>query len=260
MNTPNPHTDPTKPIGLIGGIGLTEVHVYAQRAAPDGLFSGCPHVHAVTDEGYFVLKGKGAVEFHDLEHGYRKMPLEPGQYVHFPPLVMHRLVSDGELVILGMMGNAGLAEAGEARIYFGPEIDEDGEAFARYVGLPRTLGLEGALQRRDKAVEGYLGLMNRWEDDRSGYFKELKRFFDQHCHAMHAIAPTLSQRVEQGPMAWAQATRSRIAALPGEPVVEPLVKLSRRGSESAFGMCGVLRPITSLESFSAAIVPVPNPA
>ena len=36
-----------EPIGLIGGIGLTEVHVYAQRPAPDGSFSGCPHVHVV---------------------------------------------------------------------------------------------------------------------------------------------------------------------------------------------------------------------
>lgn len=178
MSTPKLHTDPTQPIGLIGGIGLTEVHVYAQRAAPDGKFSGCPHMHAVTDEGYFVLKGQGAVEFHDLEHGYRRMPLEPGQYVHFSPLVMHRLISDGELVILGMMGNAGLAEAGEARIYFGPKIDEDAEAFAKCVGLPKALGLEGALQRRDKAVEGYLGLMKLWEDDRDAYFKELKRFFD----------------------------------------------------------------------------------
>ena len=249
MSTPNTFADPTRPIGLIGGIGLTEVHVYAQRAAPDGEFSGCPHVHAVTDEGYFVLKGTGAVEFHDLEHGYRRMPLETGQYVHFPPLVMHRLVSDGELVILGMMGNAGLAEAGEARIYFGPKIDEDASAFAKCVGLPKVLGLEGALQRRDKAVEGYLGLMKLWEDDRDAYFAELRRFFDQHCRAMHAVAATLAMRVVRGPMAWAQATRERIDALPGEPTVEPLVKLSRRGGESALGMCGVLRPITSLESF-----------
>ena len=28
---------------------------------------------------------------------------------------MHRLISDGDLVILGLMGNAGLAERGEAR-------------------------------------------------------------------------------------------------------------------------------------------------
>ena len=96
MTTPDGATAST---GLIGGIGLTEVHVYAQRPAPDGKFSGCPHVHAVTDEGYFVLQGRGEVEFHDLENGFRRLPLEPGQYVHFPPLVMHRLISDGQLVI-----------------------------------------------------------------------------------------------------------------------------------------------------------------
>lgn len=252
--------EPGKPIGLIGGIGLTEVHVYAQRPASDGLYSGCPHVHAVTDEGYFVLKGTGAVEFHDLEHGYRKLPLEPGQYVHFPPLVMHRLISDGELVILGMMGNAGLAEAGEARIYFGPEIDADAEAFAQCVSLPNSLGLEGALQRRDKAVAGYLELMKLWHDDRQAYFKELQRFFDKHCRAMHAIKVTLAMRVVRGPMAWAQATRARIDALPGEPTVDPVVKLSRPGGESALGMCGVLRPITSLESFSGDIAFEPEPA
>lgn len=256
---PTPPTDPGKPIGLVGGIGLTEVHVYAQRAAPDGLYSGCPHVHAVTDEGYFVLQGHGSVEFHDLESGYRKLDLEPGQYVHFPPLVMHRLISDGELVILGMMGNAGLAEAGEARIYFGPTVDEDAEAFAKCVGLPKELGLEGALQRRDEAVKGYLGLMELWENDREAYFKELRRFFDAHCKAMHAIAPVLRERVERGPLAWAHDTRSRIDSLPGEPKVDPLVKLSRRGSESAFGMCGVLRPITTLESFGNNPSSVSNP-
>lgn len=249
MSTPDPQTDPAKPIGLIGGIGLTEVHVYAQRPAPDGLFSGCPHVHAVTDEGYYVLKGTGAVEFHDLEHGYRKLDLAPGQYVHFPPMVMHRLISDGELVILGMMGNAGLAEAGEARIYFGPEIDEDPESFATCVGLPKELGLEGALQRRDQAVEGYLGLMDLWHNNQTDYYAELRRYFDAHCQAMHKIAPTLSQRVEQGPIAWAHNTKARIHALPNEPAVEPDVKLSMPGSESAFGMCGVLRPITTLDSF-----------
>lgn len=249
MSAFNPEIDPAKPIGLIGGIGLTEVHVYAQHAAPDGLFSGCPHVHAVTDEGYFVLQGSGAVEFHDLEHGYRKLALEPGQYVHFPPLVMHRLISDGELVILGMMGNAGLAEAGEARIYFGPEIDDDPEVFAKHVGLPKTLGLEGALQRRDKAVEGYIGLMKLWESDRDAYFAELRRFFDAHCRAMHKIAPELAQRVEQGPAAWTRDTRTRIEGLPAQTRVKPIVKLSRRGDESALGMCGVLRPITALDSF-----------
>jgi len=34
---------------LISGIGLTQLTVYDQRPAPDGLMSGSPHVHAGTD-------------------------------------------------------------------------------------------------------------------------------------------------------------------------------------------------------------------
>jgi len=234
------------PIGLIGGIGLTEVRVYTQRRAPDGRFSGCPHVHGVTDEGYFVLQGTGAVEFHDLEHGFRTLRLEPGDYVHFPPLVMHRLISDGGLVILGMMGNAGLAEGGDARIYFGPEADQDAKAFDRLVSLPRREGLEGALKRRDAAVEGYQHLLRLWEDDREGYFAELRRFFDRHCAAIAAEAESFDAKVRSGPMSWAEATRRRLAALPDRPDVPAEVKANRRGSESALGMCGTLRPILSL--------------
>jgi mannose-6-phosphate isomerase-like protein (cupin superfamily) len=243
-----------KPLGLIGGIGLTEVHVYAQRPAPDGVFSGCPHVHAVTDEGYFVLQGTGAVEFHDLKNGYRRLALDPGQYVHFPPLIMHRLISDGDLVILGMMGNAGLAERGEARIYFGAEVDADPKRFDELVSSPKRLGLEGALQRRDIAVQAYQNVMQLWQEDRSAYFAELKRFFEVHCRAMAAKSEELLHQVELGPIAWGNETRRRLAALPAWPEASTEVQISRRGSESALGMCGVLRPILSLESLSASAV------
>lgn len=238
-----------EPIGLIGGIGLTEVHVYAQRPAPDGMFSGCPHVHAVTDEAYFVLQGSGAVELHDLDHGYRKLPLETGQYVHFPPLVMHRLISDGDLVILGMMGNAGLAERGEARIYFGRDVDEDPKRFEELQSLPKRLGLEGALQRRDAAVSAYQRLMNLLSTSRLLYRGELERFFEVHQRAMSKIAGTLLEQVNRGPLAWGENTRARIEALekPGRRDGAS-VSINRRSTgEMALGMCGVLRPILSLE-------------
>lgn len=240
-----------EPVGLIGGIGLTEVHVYAQRPAPDGLFSGCPHVHAVTDEAYFVLQGSGAVEFHDLDNGYRKLPLEIGQYVHFPPLVMHRLISDGDLVILGMMGNAGLAERGEARIYFGREVDENPARFEELQTLPKRLGLDGALERRDEAVRAYQHLMNLWATNRLLYRGELERFFEVHQRAMSKIADTLLEQVKNGPLAWGELTRARIERLresPAAPPRVPVVAMNRRtDGESALGMCGVLRPILSLE-------------
>jgi mannose-6-phosphate isomerase-like protein (cupin superfamily) len=247
----NPTTEGTsQPRGLIGGIGLTEVHVYAQRRAPDGQFSGCPHVHAVTDEGYFVLQGTGSVEFHDLTTGYRTLDLEPGHYVHFPPLIMHRLISDGDLVILGIMGNAGLAERGEARIYFGSDVDADPARYQELLSLPKRSGLEGALQRRDASVSAYQHLMNLWHDNRPAYFTELNRFFSVHCQAMQKQSQSFLDQVQQGPLAWAHATRTRIEQLPAFSPPLPLVHLSRRGTESALGMCGILRPILSLETLA----------
>jgi mannose-6-phosphate isomerase-like protein (cupin superfamily) len=242
----------SQPIGLIGGIGLTEVHVYAQRRAPDGQFSGCPHVHAVSDEGYFVLQGSGSVEFHDLTTGYRTLDLQPGHYVHFPPLIMHRLISNGDLVILGMMGNAGLAERGEARIYFGADVDGDPDRFGELLSLPMRLGLEGALQRRDASVAAYQQLMDLWRGDRPAYFTELNRFFSFHCKAMEGLSESFLEQVKRGPLAWACATRQRIEALPSIPIIPPAVVLSRRGTEAGLGMCGVLRPISSLESLPAS--------
>lgn len=234
------------PSSLIGGIGLTEVHVYTQRPAPDGLCSGCPHVHAVTDEGYFVLSGRGWVEFHDPHHGYRKLDLAPGDYVHFPPLVMHRLVSTNALVILGIMGNGGLAERGEARIYFGPEVDASPDRFAELVSLPKREGLEGALTRRDAAVTAYQGLLAMWEKDRPAYFVELERFLNCHCAAMAEKRDEFRTEVERGPLSWAQNTNERLSTLPQRTENEGEVFFNRRGAEDALGMCGVLRPMLRL--------------
>jgi hypothetical protein len=145
------------------------------------------------------------------------------------------------------MGNAGLAERGEARIYFGPEVDTEPARFEELLSLPKRLGLEGALQRRDAAVAAYQNLMRLWQDDRPAYFAELKRFFAIHCQSMEKQAPIFQELVKQGPLAWAQATEHRLEQLPGIPSVIPEVLLSRRGVESALGMCGVLRPILSLD-------------
>jgi mannose-6-phosphate isomerase-like protein (cupin superfamily) len=238
-------------IGLIGGIGLTEVHVYAQRRSPDGKFSGCPHVHAVTDEAYYILRGSGSVEFHDRVNGFRTLRLEPGSYMHFPPLMMHRLVSDGDLVVLGMMGNAGLAERGEARIYFGRDVDEDAARFADLQSLPKRLGLDGALERRDRSVHAYQGLMKLWESDRDAYFAELNRFIEVHCAAMAKLADAFVEQVNAGPIAWAEATRRRIEQLPDVPTVSTDVQINPPRSESGLGMCGVLRPMLKLNSYES---------
>lgn len=239
-----------RPQGLIGGLGMTEVHVYAQRPAPDGKFSGCPHVHAVTDEAYFVLRGSGSVEFHDQTHGLRTLELTQGMYVHFPPMVMHRLISDGDLIVLGIMANAGLAESGDARIYFGSDVDDHPERFEELQTLPRKLGLEGALKRRDEAVKAYQSLMQLWHNDQPAYFAELKRFFHVHAQAMAQHAEHCQGKVRTGPVAWATATQQRIDALPQTRKEDRCVWINRPGDDDALGMCGILRPVISLQNIS----------
>ena len=184
---------------LIGGIGLTHLTVYDQRPAPDGAMSGSPHVHAVTDEGYYVVSGRGRVELHDLESGFRAVELLPGRYVQFPPGVVHRLVSEDKLVLLVVMGNAGLAERGDARIYFGRAVDEDQAEFARLTGLAKAKGLEGALDRRDAAVRAYAGLVGLWSKDRKGYFLELERFIGVHGRAAAATVTVGGGRCANAP-------------------------------------------------------------
>ncbi|MFN4243725.1 MAG: cupin domain-containing protein [Tepidisphaerales bacterium] len=254
-------TDALGRLGLIGGIGLTEVSVYTQRPAGDGMYSGCPHVHAVTDEAYYVLRGSGWAEFHDVRHGYRRVDLRVGDYVHFPPGVVHRLVSapptDGPagegLVVLGIMGNAGMAEQGEARVYFGPDVDADPAEYARRMDLPRRRGLDGALERRDLAVEAYRRLLALREQDERAYRAELDRFCRVHRSAMAARADVLRAQVLHGPMAWAHATLQRIAGLLDRPSGDiadrdpGAVAANRAGSEAALGMCGTLRTMLRLE-------------
>ena len=231
---------------LISGIGLTHLTVYDQRPAPDGLNSGSPHIHAVTDEGYYVMSGTGRLELHDLEHGFRTVDLTAGAYIQFPPGVLHRVISTDRLVILVVMGNAGLAERGDARIYFGKAVDGDPREYARLAGLPKEKGLEGALERRDASVEAYQGLLELWEKDRKAYRAELERFLDVHMKAAAGLREEFSRAVEGGPSAWAERFRDRLEALPvhrGE--AGPLLHLRPTGT--TLGMCGILRPVTGLE-------------
>ena len=232
---------------MIGGIGLTHLTVYDQRPAPDGLNSGCPHVHAVTDEGYYILSGSGRAELHDARFGFRTVELLPGRYLQFPPGTLHRLVSVDRLTILVVMGNAGLAERGDARIYFGRKVDDDPAEFARLAGLAKAEGLDGALTRRDAAVRAYGELLALWNNDRPAYRGELERFIALHNTAAAGRREAFLEAVETGPFAWTERARGRLRALPSIdfPDVAPLLHLPP--GEPVLGMCGLLRPVTSLE-------------
>ena len=205
---------------FIAGIGLTHLSVYEQRPAPDGLFCGCAHVHALTDEAYYVIAGTGAIELNDLQHGYRRVPLARGDFVQFPPGTLHRSISTGGLQVLALMGNAGLAERGDARLYFGAPVDADAAAYERLKALPRHGGLEGSLERRDASVRAYLPLLGLWQDDRPAYFAELARFIELHRADM-------ASRFATSPVG--------AAALDASGVVH------HDGLATTYGMCGVLR-------------------
>ena len=241
---------------LISGIGLTHLTVYDQRPAPDGLMSGSPHVHALTDEGYYVVSGRGRVELHDLKNGFRSVELSPGRYIQFPPGVVHRLVSTDHLVLLVVMGNAGLAERGDARIYFGKAVDENPAEFARLIGLAKANGLEGALDRRDAAIRAYVGLLESWAKDRPAYFRELERFIGVHMKAAAALRKGFSEAIEAGPVAWSERFRKRLENLPlGGAELSPVLHLP--SDETTLGMCGVLRPVTKLAAVGPGKGPEP---
>jgi mannose-6-phosphate isomerase-like protein (cupin superfamily) len=213
---------------FVAGVGLTHLRVYEQRPAPDGLSSGCAHVHALTDEAYYVVAGEGAIELHDTERGFRSVPLARGDFVQFPPGTLHRSVSTRGLEVLALMGNAGLAERGDARLYFGAEVDADPAGYERLKALPRHGGLQGALMRRDASVRAYQGLLRLWRDDRPAYFDELSRFIDLHRRDIAARRDEFVASSAAAPLAASAVVR-------------------HDQLDSTFGMCGVLRQFHAAE-------------
>lgn len=218
-------------LGVVGGLGLTMLDVYDTRPAPDGMLSGCPHVHAMTTEAYFVVAGSGHVDLHDAAGGFRTLPLMPYRFVQFGPGTLHRIVAADHLRVLGLMSDAGFAERGDARIYFGPEVDSDPERFEELKALPRTGGVEGALARRDHAVDAYAGLLELWRVDRDAYRDELRRFNACHRRAM-GLAEEAPEAASTSVRVWDDAVA---------PAPAPA---ARRGS--VLGMCGWLSPLEQL--------------
>ncbi|MBK1875914.1 cupin domain-containing protein [Pelagicoccus mobilis] len=230
-----------KSTGLIGGLGMTRVDVYDQRPGPDGKMTGSPHIHAVCSEAYYVLEGEGMVEIHTLEAGWQNVELKPGVYFQFPPKALHRLVSHDGLAVLGIMSNAGLAENGDARIYFGEEVDSSPEAYAEAVGLTAK-GIEGALERRDLAVEAYQNFLTLWEEEREAYFAELKRFIELHERSVLDSADRFLPYVQEGPKAWGAHTERLLGGTPSRLPAEGFVRHEYLG-EPRLGMCGTLQTV-----------------
>ena len=227
---------------LIAGVGLTHLRVYDQRPGPDGVQSGCAHVHGVTEEAYFGLAGEGCLELHDLEHGFRSVPLRKGTYVQFPPDTLHRSVSLDGLEVLAIMGGAGLAERGDARIYFGAQVDEDPDEYERLRGMVDA-GLDGALRRRDASVQAYRALMNLWHRDTDAYRAELRRFVEVHRRMLAGMRDELREVAKGASLRVARQALARVDALPGGAGGAAIAAASREYGDVRLGMCGFLRQV-----------------
>jgi mannose-6-phosphate isomerase-like protein (cupin superfamily) len=233
---------------FIGGVGLTHLKVYDQRPAPDGRMSGCAHIHGLTDEGYYTIAGAGALELHDPEHGFRSVPLTPGNYVQFTPGTLHRTVSEGGLEVLVIMGNAGLAERGDARIYFGAAVDDDPAEYARLAALPREGGLKGALERRDASVAAYMALTGLFERDRAAYDAELARFLEVHRRDLAARRDQFGQVIETSLEHWLGVAHERIDGLAAAPGAAQGQATDQTRGGPKYGMCGILHQLHGLGS------------
>lgn len=233
---------------LVGGIGLTVLRIYDQRPGPDGVTAGCAHVHALTGEAYFGLAGEGALELHDLERGFRSVTIRPGTYVQFPPGTLHRSVSADRCEVLAIMGNAGLAERGDARIYFGAEVDADPQRYESLRSLVNN-GLEGALERRDVSARAYARLLALWESDRAAYFAELARFIRRHHETIATNRARMEGAIREGPLRDAQNTLELLAALGAQPPAIGAAGIWREpGTAPVLGMCGMLWQVARLDA------------
>ncbi|WP_434359976.1 cupin domain-containing protein [Parasalinivibrio latis] len=216
-------------VKLIGGIGLSTVNIYDQIAAGDNVGSGCAHVHGIAEEAYLGLKGHGAIDLHDLKNGYRRVIITEGTFVQFPPWTMHRAVNLDNSQVLVIMGEDGLPEAGDMRIYFGEDIDRDEESYQLWAGKVKTR--EDALARRDKSSVAHTELVRLWEQDRNAYTSKLEAFFE--CHRRHIEnTPDLSKFLQEG--------------LPQSEYCQTGT-WKYENPNRHFGLCGVRNPVDHLK-------------
>lgn len=232
---------------ILGGIGLTHLSVYQAQEGPDGVHAGCAHIHALTPEAYFGVSGEGAIELHDLENGFRRLPINKGTFVQFEPATLHRSISIDHLEVLAIMGNGGLAERGDARIYFGEAVDEIPGEYERLRGLVSS-GYDGAMQRRDASAKAYAMLMHLWADDRSAYFAELQRFIGVHENAIVNKKAEFKPVIENGPVRVGETALAALAALGNSSVSKRASAATANVNDVGvvLGMCGELRQVERL--------------
>jgi mannose-6-phosphate isomerase-like protein (cupin superfamily) len=230
---------------LPGAVGVTHLKVYDTRA-PDGLPGGSPHLHFACTEAYITIAGRGAVQTLGAG-GFREEPLEPGRMVWFTPGLIHRLINyDERLEILVVMQNAGLPEAGDAVLVFPPEVLADERAYFAAASLASSghvyaSGAEAAQRRRDLAVEGFLALRRRFEEQGA---PALEEFYQTAARLIQPRLDAWRAVWERGPLAEAHRTGAHLEALEQGRVEHLLAgracALPAPGDDRRLGMCGTL--------------------
>jgi len=241
-----PADNPAKAGRIVGGIGLTRIAVYEQRPGPDGLLTGAPIIHAVIDEGFYVMSGSGRLELNDVHRGFRSINLIPGRYVQVPPCTLYRLVSNDHLVVLSLTSGGLPAEEVDFRIYFGKDADASPAEYARLSGLAAAEGLEGALKRRDEAVRAYSLFISLWKLDKPTYYMELERFVGLQLNEAAPKRDAIGKAVDTGPAAWTARFRARLKDLPlNRNEMSPVFYFPPE--KESPGLSGLVQPVTNLE-------------
>jgi mannose-6-phosphate isomerase-like protein (cupin superfamily) len=197
------------PLRMPGATLVTRLRVY-DTLAPDGQRGGTPHVHFLCTEMYFVLAGRGAVELIDAQ-GFRTVPLQPHTALTFSPGTVHRLINpEGDLELLVVMQNSGLPERGDNVVCFGETILNSDEAYAAAM---KVASFAEAYRRRDRGVEGFLGLKAAFAEGAEVGRQALGRFYRLASDRTATLRPTWQTIIENGALAEARTSLGRVAAL-----------------------------------------------
>lgn len=227
-----------------GGVGVSHLRVYDSEG-PDGLRGGTPHVHTACTEAYVVVAGRGAVQT-IAPAGFEVTPLEPGAFVWFTPGTIHRLVNDGDLEILVIMGNAGLPEAGDMVVCFPDEVLADAAAYRHAATLPEdertTTGSgDAARARRDLGVQGFLALKEAMATSGDG---PLVAFYERVGALVAPLADGWRPVWETGPLEAALRTGEQLTGLASGDVSHlrsaSVEHLPPPPDERRMGCCGTL--------------------
>lgn len=226
-----------------GGTAVSQLTVY-DWSSPDGLRGGSAHVHLTCTEGYVVIGGRGRLQTLGPD-GFQETPLTPLTVAWFSPGIVHRLVNDADLQIVVVMQNGGLPEAGDCVLTFPPEHLVDAATYRRRAALADPAEVyasdaEAAERRKNLAVEGFLALRRRVEDEGPAALDE---FYAAATRITGDQRAAWRRTWELGALAVAQRTGAQLDALDAgriEHLHDGRLSVLPPPDERRYGMCGRL--------------------